>query len=116
MLGITEIDKIMGIDDKELYKRFCVMNGVKGIGPADITVLEGKVLPGYPFNDHSMFIYTFDGTVYFVTNPYMGDDECRKLLEKYQLDGEVLGKDASFYCPGKSNLVKVKVATYKSER
>lgn len=112
MYSITEIDKVMSIENKELYKRFCVMNGVKGIGPADTSVLDGKVIPGYPFNDHSMFVYTFGGDVYMLVNPYLSDKECEDYLKHWELNGEVLGKEASFYYPGNTNLVKIKIGTY----
>lgn len=116
MLGITEIKQVMSIEDIDLYKKFCVMNGIKGIGPADITVIEGNVIPGYPFNDHSMFMYAFDGTVYLVVNPYLSDEDCRDYLKRYNLDGEVFGKDASFYYPGNTNLVKINIGTYSTEQ
>lgn len=111
MLGITEIDQVMSIENKELYKQFCVMNSVKGIGHADVSTLD-VIIPSYPFNDHSMFIYCFDRNIYLVINPYLSDEECKDYLNRYNLEGEVLGKDSSFYYPGNTNLVKIKVGTY----
>lgn len=117
MLGITEINRILSGVDKELYKRFCVINRVKGIGYADIGILEDKFRAlKFPFIDHALFMYTFDEEVLLVTNPYMSDEDCKEYLKSRCLEGEICGKDNSFYSKGSTNLVKIKVVVCLNER
>ncbi len=115
MLDITEIDKIMFGVDRDLYKRFCVLHKIKGIGIADMDILceKFKVLR-FPFLDHVLFMYTLDGKVLLVTNPYMDDEQCRWYLKDRDLDCnvEIGGVGNSFYEPGKTNIVTIEVGTY----
>lgn len=103
MDSITSINEYMSNVNLNLYKRFCVLNKIKGIEffSEDMPWLK------YPFLDHSLTMYTYDGDKLLVTNPYLNDDECREYLRSNGLKGAVLGKENSFYNPGSTNLVVV---------
>ena len=103
MDSITSIDKYMGNVDLGLYKKFCVLNKIKGVEGFS----GGEPWMKYPFLDHSLTMYTYDGDILLVTNPYLDDNECREYLRIYGLQGAVFGKENSFYNPGGTNLVVV---------
>lgn len=92
--------------------------------------ITGNRYMGHPFQDHSYYFKTDNDVIgmpkiYFVTQPYLSDEECMDLWRQYLLEEEriinyipvnknykrpeldclILGKDKSFYYPNHTNLV-----------
>lgn len=112
MLNIKEVKKVLTNVDIDKYKKFCVLNKVKGIGYADMSVIKEFKKIKYPLLENALFLYTMENDIILVMNPYISDKECKELLNKYSVNGIVYGKQESFCIPGETNMVSVKVGKY----
>lgn len=107
-ISIVEIGKYMQVDP-QLWASFCFSNGIIGISPIREKYISGELLPiisNYRFLfDHALLCLCSDSSIILVCNPYLTRKEIDAICSRLNLECVILGKDRSFYAPGRSNLV-----------
>lgn len=116
-VSIVEVERYMQVDSA-LWAKFCFSNSIMGVAPVSEKYIPETLwvmMPSYRFLfDHSLLCLSSDGTVVLVCNPYLTNKEISVMCSRLDLDCHVvLGKDVSFYAPGKSNLVVFDLENFK---
>lgn len=108
------VGELLGIDSRDLWDKFCIEYDIIGVSQIWEEYLpehlKWPVSRAYGLFDHMVMCMDREERVLLVCCPYLSDAEIAEECKRFGISAyDTLGVESSFYYPGRSNLVVVRL-------